>query len=296
MDNEEKKYREALQQIERNLMPRIFTDPKTLITKYGSDIADDFTFMILTASILMKHEKNTYIDNLYDDDLHPILDKSLELEKTKYGLKDDEYFSNSERPDDVKQLDDEFAKILDDKLIQLFRTYKLNEFANSYSKDKDKFMARFYAIKDRLKGKKGDAILSIIQALEIEAIKCANIQAYNAAAILIASAIEGVLYRVCSGNTAFIKELIVYNKMKNRKKSAAELSFSELINLASNAGLLPTSSVPEISDLLRIVNSIRNLIHPGRRLSADYHNVNESEYSFLYEVFMGLKNTYGLNK
>lgn len=295
MDNEEEKYREALQKIEKDLMPKNFSDPKTLITKYGSDITKDFTFMILTASILMKHEKNTYVENLYDDDLRPILDKSRELEKTKYGLQDDEYFSASERPDDIKELGDQFDKILDEKLIQLFKEYGLNTFADSYAEDKNKFMTRFYGIKDKLKGRKDDSILSIIHSLETEAVKCASIQAFNAASILISSAIEGVLYHACSGNSKFINELINYNKSKkkkNREKSTAELSLSELISLTKNADLLQIDNVPEISSLLKIVNSIRNLIHPGRRLSADYHDIGKDEYSFLYSIFMGLKKKY----
>jgi hypothetical protein len=294
MDNE-KEFKTVLQQMERDLMPKNFKSPSSLVKKYGNNADDDFTFMILTASVFMKHERNTYVDDIYEADLLPIMDKISELEKTKYGLKDDEYFPASERPDDIKELDYQLEKILDEKLVQLFRSYNLNNFADLYLENKDKYMARFNDIKDRLKEKKGKSIISIVKNLENESIKCANIKAYNAAAILISSAIEGILYYACSGNTAFTKVLINYNKRKkknNREKSTAELHFSELVKLANEAGLLPTDKVPEITLLLSIVNNIRNLIHPGRRLSTDYHNIGEDEYTFLYEIFRGLKETY----
>lgn len=96
MDDEEEKYREVLERFERDLKPKNFKEPRTLIEKYGSDINDDFTFMILTASIIFKNQKNTS-DQLYDKDLAPISDKIRQLEKS-YGLADDECFSVDQQP------------------------------------------------------------------------------------------------------------------------------------------------------------------------------------------------------
>jgi hypothetical protein len=281
---------DALKNYKKYLMPANFTDIKAMIKKYGHDINDDFVFCFLSSAITHEHDKlcdNGHYDNL----LQPLLQK-IDEERIKHGLQDDEDWGVNEAPQEVEVLRKKFDNLLDAELVKRFKHYGLNEFANLLESNKKGFDQRINNIKTQLFNKRKDLDLIFIK-FEAEAQCCAEISAFNAAAIMLSAAIEGVLLEVGMKNRDFFEGYMKFNKSRKKKKYFLSLTLSELITIFESMKLFPfdkENSVP--GKMLSLTKDIRNLVHPGRRMSSKIHDITENEYNFLFKVYMELKEFY----
>lgn len=284
---------DALEKFKKYLMPANFTDINAMIKKYGHDINNDLLFFILSSAIIHEHG-DLWTRGQYDQLLNPILQK-IDKERARYGLQKDEDWRVNEAPQEVEELRKQYDEIYDTQLVIRFKHYGLNDFANLLEFNKKAFDKRIEAIKTQQFGKWKDSEL-IFTKFETEAQNCAEILAFNAAAIMLSAAIEGVLLEIGMKNSDFLEGYMKFNKNRKKKKYFLSLTLSELITIFESMKLYPFDLEKSVSGkMLSLTNDIRNLIHPGRRISSKVHDVTENEYNFLYKVYMDLK-TFYLNK
>ncbi|WP_412755544.1 hypothetical protein [Legionella longbeachae] len=281
---------DALENFKKYLMPANFTDINAMIKKYGHDINDDILFFILSSAIIHEHEA-LWTGGQYDQLLKPILQK-IDKERARYGLQEDEDWRINEAPQEVEELRKKYDEIFDTQLVARFKHYGLNDFANLLVFNKKAFDKRIETIKTQQFGKWKDSEL-IFTKFEAEAQSCAEILAFNAAAIMLSAAIEGVLLEVGIKNRDFLEGYMKFNKNRKKKKYFLSLTLAELITIFESMKLFPFDLEKSVSGkMLSLTKDIRNLIHPGRRISSKVHDVTENEYNFLYKVYMDLKTFY----
>jgi hypothetical protein len=285
--NDINEFKKALEEYKKQVMEAPFTKINKLIEKYGSDINDDWVFMYLTAAVFFKHE-NLWSEGKYEEELSPI-NKEIDAILKKHAL------NSGEQPSEIDKLLKDYDDLWDIKLSDLFKEYGLKEFADFYSDNKEEYLKRYEEIKKNTVNFKLD-LRQIVIELEHESKKCADVEAFNAATILIGSAIEGLMLDVAQKDRKFVKVLIDKNKKLKNKLEILSLTFSQLITFFLEAKIYPFDYDDESDDLhssmLEVANNIRNLIHPGRKIKAKFPKNSKQEYIFLESVFLNLKSFY----
>ncbi|PJA13571.1 hypothetical protein COX64_03270, partial [Candidatus Dojkabacteria bacterium CG_4_10_14_0_2_um_filter_Dojkabacteria_WS6_41_15] len=128
-------------------------------------------------------------EDKYNKELSPINNK-IDAILRKYGLRYVEEFSPGEKPAEIDELLKNYDDLWDRKQSLLFEKYGLDDFAKLYLNDKESYLKRFEKI-NKNNNYPRQSLGEVVKELEIEANKCSKIQAFNAATILLASAIEG---------------------------------------------------------------------------------------------------------
>ncbi|RAP36669.1 hypothetical protein B1207_07655 [Legionella quinlivanii] len=136
----------------------------------------------------------------------------------------------------------------------------------------------------------------IVYELEYESKKCADIKAFNAATILIGSALEGIMLDIATQNEKIIKVLVKRNKTRKKELALHSLSLTDLLSLFKEAAIFPFDKRDDIHELYEsmydIACNIRNLIHPGRKIKAKFPKTSENEYLILESIYLNLKSFY----
>ena len=288
-------FQKSLEEYEKRVMDAPFTDIKKLIKKYGSDITDDWVFMYLSEAVFFEHEKRWDPTGLneYEKELAPI-DNKIDVILKEHGVHEVEGFSQDEMPSELKKLLKDYDELFDRTRSELFFHYGLSTFGEYYKNNKKEYLKRYEEI-DKNKFVKLN-LLDIVNEFENESIKCAEIKAFHAASILIASAIEGLMLSVAQIDRTLVKTFIEMNKRRKKKIELVSLTLAQMIELYKEAQMFPFNNEGTLNKInetmLKVASMVRNLIHPGRKIKAKYITNSEQEYVFLNNVYIVLKDFY----
>ncbi|HEN5527564.1 TPA: hypothetical protein U6307_002969, partial [Legionella pneumophila] len=226
-------------------------------------------------------------------ELSPI-NNAIDAILEKHGLECVEEFNPGDKPPEIDKLLKEYDDLFDRKLVDLFNQHGLKKFAEFYSKNKKKYLERYEEIKRNHNSFKLD-LSEIVSDLEQESKKCADIRAFNAATILIGSAIEGLMLDVALKDRKFIKVFIDENKKRKTKVELYSLTLPQLISFFKEAKIYPFDNDDTnnlYGSMLDVACDIRNLLHPGRKIKAKFPKNTEQEYLFLESIYLNLKTFY----
>jgi len=284
------KIKTALHEYKKQVMEAPFSDVQKLIEKYGADIDDDWVFMYLSSAIISEHEK-LWGEDKYKKELS-VINNKIDAILARYELGCVEEFDADKKPAEIDELLKNYDDLWDRKQSLLFEKYGLNNFAEFYLNDKLAYLQRL----ERIKKDNNYPRLNlgeVINELEIEANKCSEIQAFNAATILLASAIEGLLLDVARKDERFLKAFIDKNKKNKKKSEILSLSLSQIFTIFKEANIYPFNDENDVRDMMfEITNLVRNLIHPGRKIKTKYPKTTEQEYIFLKNIYTYLKDQF----
>lgn len=118
----------------------------------------------------------------------------------------------------------------------------------------------------------------LIGDLLMEADKCASVQAYLAACVLLGSALEAMLLAMVSLFPEEVGKVISGAEFKNLGRNPKSWNLHDLLIVSFKTGWIPFKDTKdpdqgELGDwLLNYVKELRNLIHPGKKIR-DYKGI-----------------------
>src|SRR5699024_1945774 len=229
-------------------------------------------YIFRAAFYVIEIHENRWLNHQYDEELNPISQKMKEIEKEN-GLKEDEYWPLDEGPDEWRELNNEYNRVLYQKLSKVFKEIGFEDIADLIKKDKAKY--------DKLyeEGRKNtfnetseiEKLSAIIDKYKREAQISIESKAYYASAILSGAAIEALLLREVLKKPEQVSEVIDSLPQKNKPKSdPKKWRLYDLINIAERADWLPKIQIKDdiflLDALAHVVRALRNFLHPGRVL------------------------------
>jgi hypothetical protein len=128
-----------------------------------------------------------------------------------------------------------------------------------------------------------------------EAEKCYESKAYFAGCVMLGSALEAILLIMVSQYPEEINKLKTFPKRRGKTTAPINWSLSDLLHIAAELKWLPCKlkrtddySSPEqgaIDDDARIIQEIRNIVHPGKYLrSYPALEITEQHFSHAFQI------------
>jgi len=222
------------------------------------------------------HQKRWFA-GLYDSDLTDIRER-IDAIRQREGLDDGEDWRIGQGPEDWDELNEQYSQVLDVKFEEALREYGLNDIADLYDKDREKYDAcreqgRRFVFEDI---PKLEQLSTLQRQFEAEAEICAKGGAYHAAAVMIGAAMETALLFACleRREDALIARRCLPDHEQPKKANPEHWTLNELAMVAVKAGWLPNFEVSEGTILSRrlvdMMRHLRNLVHPARHISDDW--------------------------
>jgi len=229
----------------------------------------------------------------YKSEIEPILAQIEEI-RSCYGLSQDEYWPRGEGPPEYEILEAQYSEVLDGKLIETLREFRLSEIAelkatspNEYEVLRERGRRHIFHREDLI-----EIVEDIVSRYEEDAKKSAESQAYFAASIALGASLEGVFLLRCLKSKSDAWPLA--RELGERKQDPTKWRFNTLIEVCIRGGWLPSvkTSVGEYDSakLAHFVRDLRNLVHPGKQaLKRPWLESDEQEYRDAEAIYILLK-------
>lgn len=221
--------------------------------------------------VITIHE-DRWLNQQYRNDLDPISQKIENIEREN-GLDKDQYWKLDEGPKEWQKLNQEYNKILESKLVDVFKEFDLNEIANLIEDDKEEYDRLYEAGRKNTFNTKSEIekLSLIVEKYKREAQIAEQNDAYFATTVFSGAAIEALLLKEVLKKPDQVDEII--NAMPKRKKPTSDpkrWGLSDLINIANKAEWLTSIQIENnfylLDQLAHAVRLFRNFLHPGRIL------------------------------
>lgn len=214
------------------------------------------------------------IDGDYDDELDPISEQICEIERA-HGLSEGESWLRDEGPPEWKRLNAQYEAALERHQAAVLEEFGLSDLAVILEADPKRFhdlwlravdaADQFLPPRDRLK--------ELIAIYRQESLDAEAVGAYHAAAAMRGAVLEGLLLLRCLTHPADVERALTALSPRERPKGLpSDWTLGQLTKVSRSAGWLPHLSGEgyEIDATIyaRLVSSLRNMLHPGRRLSS----------------------------
>lgn len=223
--------------------------------------------------------------------------EALDAVRKKHGLKDNEYWSLGEGPEEYERLNEQYSSFLEDNLILTLKEFGLNDLADLRSSD-PKTYGRLRERGRRSVHHQGETVLAlrdVVLRYEEDAQRAAAEGAYSAAITLLGAGVEGVLLLRCL--RAKQKTLRVANALPKRLRPRSEdpttWTFESLVETCLAAGWLPplSTSVAHYfpADLAHLLREMRNYVHPGKLArERPWIEVDEDDFRYAEAIYVAL--------
>lgn len=239
-------------------------------------VSSSHCFLLRVFAVERVHEKRWFA-GLYNADLADIT-AHMDAIRRREGLDDDEYWQIGQGPEDWEELNEQYSQVLDVKFEEALREYGLNEVADLYDKDREKYdQCREQGRRRVFEGiPKLEQLTSLQRQFEAEAGICAKGGAYHAAAVMIGAAMEAALLFACLErlDDALVARGCLPDQERPKSANPEDWRLYELAMVAMKAGWLPDFEVSEGTilsrRLLNMIRHLRNLVHPARHQSDDW--------------------------
>ncbi|MHB8086177.1 MAG: hypothetical protein ACYDHZ_10150 [Dehalococcoidia bacterium] len=235
----------------------------------------------------------------YDDELKPIERQIIKIEKY-YGLKSNEYWPRGKGPIKYINLNRLYDAIIDRKLMEIFKEYKLSDLAKMKKQTPTKFdqfyeRGRRYVIHNE---EISPALRDIASRYEEDARRAAAVKAYSAAIISLGAGVEGLLLLRCLRSKQKACRLAKNIKGVKYPDDPTRWVFDTLIKICLQAKWFPkieTSraqySTATLADHLK---SMRNYVHPGRKArEKPWIETEKRDYQDAHDIYITLLTTIG---
>ncbi|MCD8455263.1 MULTISPECIES: hypothetical protein [Tenacibaculum] len=233
----------------------------------------------------------------YKSELQPIEDE-IEKVKEKHNLKPDEYWLIDEVPPEYQTLNEQYEKVLDNKIEDLFREFASAKPLASFLNEKEIFEKiveigrKSVFVKDET-----DRLTELNIIYKKEADLSESAKAFLSASILLGSIIETKMIIKCLENPDKVKAVvreIKSNKGKINIKSnkPTDWNLNALIEVSKKCNWLPNIETEKFvfstENICHFIRNIRNLVHPGN------HIKKASSLTLSENNFKKIKNSYEL--
>jgi hypothetical protein len=202
------------------------------------------------------------------------ISERLDEGREEYGLAPGETWLRGEGPDEWRELNREYERLLEDRLAPTLREFGYDDVADLLESDPD----RYNQLSEQ--GRKAvfqkpdqQARLSELEArYRAEADRAHSAQAFYGAAALRGAALEALLLRRVLQHQETIHATIAGLERRHRPRSPdpARWTLAELLSVAAAAGWLPdielSDAIVNVENFARLARELRNLLHPGRHL------------------------------
>lgn len=213
------------------------------------------------------------LNGCYEDVLGPISARIKQVQ-TAHGLTDDEYWPVGEGPPEYVELNDEYKRQLDLKLVEVFREFGADDLAESFQSDRENFHAHGELGRKSIFVDDEVARLNeLASSYEREAILNQESDSYLSASIMLCAAIESRLLIKCLSNEqqarAAATELGLTNKVLKSKNPVA-WKLETLIEISAQAGWIPNVETERFifsgKAIAHMLREVRNRVHPNVQL------------------------------
>ncbi len=238
----------------------------------GEISEDDFAFYRRYALEHLVHESR-WLNGNYEDVLGPISESIAQLQ-SEYGLTKDEYYPRGEGPPKYIELNAEYERQLDKKLIEVFREFGADDLAEIFLSNKENFYAHSeLGRKSIFIDNEVDRLNELAIGYEREAKLSQEGEAYLSASIMLCAAIETRLLIKCISNEQQARkaaiELGLTNKVLKSKKPQA-WKLETLIEVSAQAGWIHNVETERFifrgKDIAHLLREVRNRVHPHVQL------------------------------
>ena len=205
-------------------------------------------------------------------ELAAISAQMAEVER-RYGLKEKEYWVVKNAPEEYQVLAAEYDRIADDEFATALDDAGLDEAAQLWRSDREKYDALREGGRRRLFDAENimSALKTCLRHFEEEAHACIGVDAYYASCVMLGSAAEARLLLACleHPNDVEAAQLRLPGSLRPRK-DVLDWRLDDLIRVTAEIGWLPRLEneffVFDTERLLHRLREIRNLLHPGRHV------------------------------
>jgi len=253
------------------------------------------------ASIVHEHR---VIGGDYADELDPISAQIREVERA-HGLSEGEFWRTDEGPPEWSELNVQYEAVLERQQVAVLREFGLADLADLLENDPKRFhdlwLRAVDAVDQYLPPR--DRLVELINVYRQESLDAEAAGAYHAAAAMRGAVLEGLLLLRCISHPADVERALAALPPRERPRGIpTDWMLGQLIKVSKEAGWLPQLSLDghEIDAAIyaRLVGSLRNMLHPGRRLASPATEVTEEELAdakaaliFLEVVLEGLESS-----
>lgn len=249
-----------------------------------------------------------WMDGGYNNELSPVLE-AISHEELKHGLAPDEFFSLAEMPPEIKDLNEKYDKILDQKQLETFEEFLSSKIFNFFEADllvlweeqsdikktEEKISKRKKEREDRKKPKE----LQLMNKYYSEFKKCYENQAYLSASALLGAALESLLLFILNKKDPQVIDKEI-EKLKKGKvlqcKKLNRMGLNDLIELGGSVGVMPeidhTNYLLSLKNMSGTIKDTRNFLHPGKILRDEVFNVplfDQKDVDVLHAIFQVVK-------
>lgn len=239
------------------------------------------------------------VEGAFQNELSPIEQQMARI-RAEHCIAANEDFVVADAPDEYRQLDDAYGRVIENFEIQALREFGFAEIAEL----RESNSAEYDRLRER--GRRHishreeyiPALRDVVARYQEDAERAANAEAFYAAATLLGAAAEGLLLLRCLRSKR--KAQTAAQQLPRRLRSGAggdprKWTFEILIEVCARAGWLPTieSTVAAFDSrsMAHFLRSLRNLVHPGRQVSdRPWLDLDRTDYNDAHAVYTLLFN------
>jgi len=210
-----------------------------------------------------------WMNHRYDEDLRPISEEMRKIEE-EWGLGPDEYWPIGDAPEAYQALSRQYDRVLEAKLEEAFIEFGAADLQRLYSAEREKFDQLVeLGRKSVFLREERTRLQELVAVYERDAARSEGGEAYLAASIMLASAIEGRLLVACLTDQDKVRSALSRMGLTNSKlksKNPVGWKLETLIDVCAECGWIPDVKTEQFifsgKGIAHLLRAIRNQVHP----------------------------------